>query len=303
MNDKKFPLVSIITVTRNLIDAGRKDFFRQCVESVRMQDYPSIEHLIIDGASTDGSISLFEEMKLNYISEPDTGIHNATNKGIRLAKGKYVAFLCSDDYYICKDALSMAVAALEANNGDFTYAPTVCVDENNKQAISNPHWETVLNTTPFCTESMLASKEMLLNLNGFDERYVVFADYDLMLRAIQAHYNPIKVNQAFVAFRTTGVSGSPDKKIQYERLNVIKERTGMSDKQSMRAFQYGFAPSRILTAFVNKNKTLPDADSLREYNRKRFIKYIRKQLLTVHLRRGKRCFRLFGITFYNEVKL
>ena len=42
MSDKKFPLVSIVTVTRNLIDAGRKDFFRQCVESVRMQDYPTV---------------------------------------------------------------------------------------------------------------------------------------------------------------------------------------------------------------------------------------------------------------------
>ena len=97
------PLVSIITVTRNLIDAGRKDFFRQCVESVRMQDYPNIEHLIIDGASTDGTVDLLKEMNVNYISEPDAGIYTAINKGISLSEGKYVAFLNSDDFYTRSD--------------------------------------------------------------------------------------------------------------------------------------------------------------------------------------------------------
>lgn len=297
------PLVSIITVTRNLIDAGRKEFFRQCVESVRMQDYPNIEHLIIDGASTDGTIELFQELNVNYISEPDKGIHNATNKGIRLAKGKYVAFLCSDDYYARKDALSLAVQALEQNNGSFTYAPVITLDEKGIQAISNHRWDEVLSVTPFCTESMFASRKMLLKLDGFDERYIIFADYDLMVRAIQFGYLPVKIDEPFVVFRTNGISSSPNPKIKQERLNVIKERFGLSEKQAQRAVSYGFAPFRNLKEFLSKNTSFPSPEELKVKNRKRFFKYIRKQLFDLRTRKGKRCFRLFGITFYQEEKL
>ncbi len=292
------PLVSIITITKNLIDAGRKDFIRQCVDSVRMQDYPNIEHLVIDGASTDGTVDLLKELGVNFISEPDTGIYNATNKGIKKAKGKYIAFLCSDDFYSRKDAVSTAILALEQTDSDFTYAPVIFIDENGTQKISHPHWEVALCSTPFCTESMFASKKMLDELNGFDERYVVFADYDLMMRAIQSLYRPIEIKQPFAAFRTNGISGNP--KFQPERLNIIKERFGMSNKQAMRAFTYGVAPFGIVKEFLKRNTTFPYPQELKTKNRKCFLKYLRKQLITLHLRKGKRLFRLFGIVLYDE---
>ena len=294
------PRVSIITATRNLIDAGRKDFFRQCVESVRMQDYPDIEHLIIDGASTDGTVALLQELGANFVSEPDTGVYNAFNKGIKKANGKYVAFLCSDDFYTRKDALSMVIQALERDDGDFTCAPVVLVEENGSQRISRPHWGIMLSATPFCTGSMFVSKKILNELNGFDERYAVFADYDFMIRAMQSLYRPIEIDRPFVAFRTNGISSNP--KIQHERLNIIKDRFGMSDKQAMRAFTYGFAPFGIVKEFLKRNTTFPNPKELKTENLKRFLKYIRKQLITLHLRKGKRFFRLFGITFYDEVK-
>ncbi len=127
------PLVTIVTITRNLIKEGRKDFFRQCVDSVKMQDYSHIEHVIVDGASDDGTLDLFNELGLEYISEPDTGIYNAFNKGVKRANGKYIAFLNSDDYYIIPNAVTLVVDALEKSNADFTYAPVSIVNERGEE--------------------------------------------------------------------------------------------------------------------------------------------------------------------------
>lgn len=99
----KQPLITIVTITYNLIKAGREQTFRQCVESVHNQTYKNIEHIIIDGASNDGSLDLIKEYEdkgwIKCYSEPDKGIFDAMNKGIRLAKGVYVNFLNTDDYF------------------------------------------------------------------------------------------------------------------------------------------------------------------------------------------------------------
>ena len=94
------PLVTVVTVCLNVIQTGRKEMFLQCVESVRRQTYPRIEHLIIDGASTDGTIPLLQSLNLSFFSEKDTGIYDAMNKGIARGKGEYVLFLNTDDFFI-----------------------------------------------------------------------------------------------------------------------------------------------------------------------------------------------------------
>ena len=125
------PLVTVITVCYNLLKNGRAGHFRQCLKSVSTQDYPAIEHLVIDGASQDGTVEQLEQYArqgwIRYISEPDTGIYDAMNKGIRLARGKYIAFLNSDDFWHRQDAVSASVAALEQKEAAFSYAPRTLV--------------------------------------------------------------------------------------------------------------------------------------------------------------------------------
>ena len=302
--NNELPLVSIITVTRNLIDAGRKDFFRQCIESVRMQDYPNIEHLIIDGASTDGSVALFEEMGLNYISEADSGIHNASNKGIRRAKGKYVAFLCSDDFYIRKNAVSASVAALEANNSDFSCASFDIVDNNGRKIKEiRPQWNGCFSSQPFGHPTMFSKKDMLENLNGFDESYRITGDFDLIMRALLHGYRSVEVNESIVAFRQGGASSSSEQ-LRKENVRVIETNCGISHKQAIRAAEHKFLPKKALLALLDKTTDFPDRQGRLKRNRKQYCKYLCKQLFTLRLRKkGKRCFRLLGITFYNEVKL
>ena len=94
---QKLPKVTVVTATYNLIKDGREKFFRQCVESIHNQTYKNIEHLVIDGASKDGTIDLIKEYAdkgwIKYVSEPDKGMCDAMNKGIKIATGEYVAIL------------------------------------------------------------------------------------------------------------------------------------------------------------------------------------------------------------------
>ncbi|MDR0753489.1 MAG: glycosyltransferase, partial [Holosporaceae bacterium] len=120
------PKVTIITAVYNLIASGREEFFRQCLKSVQNQTYPNIEHIVIDGASTDGTLELLEEYKrkkwITYYSEPDEGVYHAMNKGIQKSTGKYIHFLNSDDYFCNDVGLERSVELLENTGAAFLYS-------------------------------------------------------------------------------------------------------------------------------------------------------------------------------------
>lgn len=104
-------LVSIITISYN---TGR--FIEDNILSVKYQDYPHIEHIIIDGGSTDSTVAiLHKHNNLRWLSEPDEGITDAINKGISMASGDILAFQNSDDAYYARDAVRKAVDAMKAN--------------------------------------------------------------------------------------------------------------------------------------------------------------------------------------------
>ena len=112
--------ISVITATFNLIKNGREGFFRQMVESVQRQTWRNVEHLIVDGGSSDGTVQMLEELasagKIRYISELDKGIYDAMNKGIRMATGDVVGILNSDDFFTGKDVLAQVVRAFETDD-------------------------------------------------------------------------------------------------------------------------------------------------------------------------------------------
>jgi glycosyltransferase involved in cell wall biosynthesis len=122
------PLVSIVTPSYN---QGR--FIEETILSVKNQTYPRIEHIIIDGGSTDGTLDVLRKHSdsLRWISEPDKGQSDAVNKGFRMAKGEIIGWLNSDDVYFSKDVISYVVNKFqELKDADVIYGNSVYVDED-----------------------------------------------------------------------------------------------------------------------------------------------------------------------------
>ena len=117
--------VSIVTVILNIVKNGGEGFFKQAFESVHNQTYLNIEHIIIDGGSKDGTVELIQSLiptakkEIKFVSEPDSGIYNAMNKGINLATGDYIHFLNDTDYYEDIDVISEVMKVSVENQSDF----------------------------------------------------------------------------------------------------------------------------------------------------------------------------------------
>jgi glycosyltransferase involved in cell wall biosynthesis len=108
----ELPLVSIVTPSYN-----RARFIEETILSIRGQDYPHIEHIVVDGGSSDGTLEILKRYddRLRWISEPDEGMFDAINQGFRMAQGDILAWLNTDDTYVVPDAVSTAVRFLLDN--------------------------------------------------------------------------------------------------------------------------------------------------------------------------------------------
>jgi GT2 family glycosyltransferase len=181
--------ISIVTPTLN-----RANMIEKAIASVTGQGYPNVEHIILDGGSTDDTLDLLSHYPhLRVISEPDRGLYDAYNKGIRNASGDVVAFLNDDDFYEegifekVADAFGARVkpqivsgwssGAKETASG-YEYGEVVRERPSERLTLKNMNLdanETMLNARFF-------DKELLREVGNFDIRYPVAADWDLMIR-------------------------------------------------------------------------------------------------------------------------
>ena len=207
------PLVTIVTATYNLIKQGRKNWFIQNLESVRSQTYSNIEHIIIDGASTDGTLEILEEYQnkgwIKYYSEPDAGIYDAMNKGILKAKGKYVVCLNSDDFYCEKHAVEWLVMKAEETDADACYGNAYVVDPNSLKI--KRYWEGKTTIAPWrsawpCHQTFLIKTEVMKELGLYDLKYKFSADNNFLLRLWQHNKKFTEISAYIVSFREGGIS-------------------------------------------------------------------------------------------------
>ncbi|SVE45683.1 uncharacterized protein METZ01_LOCUS498537, partial [marine metagenome] len=120
------PLVSIITVVYN-----NTEFIRDAIESVLSQNYSKIEHIIIDGGSTDGTIDIINEYSDNisvFLSEPDEGIFDSLNKGIVRSHGEIIGILHSDDLFCDKYVISDVIKKMRDTETELCFSDLVIVD-------------------------------------------------------------------------------------------------------------------------------------------------------------------------------
>ena len=206
--------ISVITATWN--SAGT---LCDTMESVLCQTYPDIEHIIVDGGSTDETMRLIREYeprydgRLRYVSEPDKGIYDAMNKGIRMATGEVVGILNSDDFYTSPDTVETLVGELERNHVDAVYGDIHYVDDKdlNKcvryySSAGFRRWKMLLGFMP-AHPSFYCRKEVYERFGLFSTSYKVAADFENLLRLIYVGKISVKyIPKDCVTMRTGGAS-------------------------------------------------------------------------------------------------
>lgn len=186
--------ISLITVTLNA-----ENSIGRCIESVIAQNFDNVEYIIIDGGSADNTVKVINKYKDHidlFITEPDKGIYDAINKGIRNANGSIVGILNSDDFFAGNDILSSVASLFELQNSDIVYGNLDYVNREGdivrawrsggyKSGIFNWGWMPP-HPTFYC------KKNLYEHLGYYSLEYGTAADYELMIRFM--HLNQLKIS-------------------------------------------------------------------------------------------------------------
>lgn len=200
---------SIITATYN----SEKTLAR-AIESVMAQNYSDIEHIIIDGNSTDKTIDIIEEYekkysgKIKWISEPDDGIYDAINKGIDLSSGDIIGILGSDDWYEA-DIFGKIAAEFSKSNALKVVYGLVNIYSNNIQVeTSGKHHNNLKNST-LSHQSCFILKKIHEKYGKYNTSYKIAADYDFLLRiAGKEDVSFVNLNVPLANYSHGGVSSN-----------------------------------------------------------------------------------------------
>lgn len=202
--------ISVVTIALNSADT-----IADTLRSVAVQDWPDFEHIIVDGASTDGTLAVVAKNahdRLSVVSEPDHGLYDAMNKGLARASGEVIGFLNSDDFFCRPDALSLIAAAL-AWGSDSVSGQTVIVDREDVSRVRRVYgtrfyapWMLRFGHMP-SHPSFYLRRSVFDRLGGFDASYRIAGDFELMVRLFaRARTTMTMIPETLVAFRDGGIS-------------------------------------------------------------------------------------------------
>ena len=227
--------ITIITATFNSATT-----LCETMRSVLRQNYQNYEYLIVDGASKDHTLGIVREYeprfegKLRYISEPDKGIYDAMNKGIKMASGDVVGILNSDDFYTSDDVLQTVANAFDTQNdldavyGDIHFVKDGALDKCVRyysSALFKREWMR-LGFMP-AHPSFYCKKTCYEKFGFFDTSFKVAADFENLLRLIyKGKIKTIYIKKDFVTMRTGGASTAgfaSRKTIMKEHLRALKK--------------------------------------------------------------------------------
>lgn len=227
--------LTVVTVCRNA-----EGTIADALRSVAAQDFPDVEHIVIDGASTDQTCAVVRANSSRvsrFVSEPDRGIYDAMNKGIHWASGDFTCFLNADDLYASDGALSALASALrdrgtDAVHADLRYVARDDVTRTVRRWKGRP-FEPGLFARSWAPAhpTFLARTAVLRDAGGFDLRYRLAADFDLMLRLLEVRRIPSAyVPVDAVRMRTGGATGASTSSIIRQNLEILNslQRHGMA---------------------------------------------------------------------------
>lgn len=202
------PIISVITVCRN---AGLT--LPRTIQSIAVQTDRRFEYILVDGQSTDGTLKIVEaygEHIDTWVSEADSGIYDAMNKGARLAKGEYLAFLNADDRYF-PDTIETVIRHILETNADVYHGNMVkerIIQGKIYTREERPNPEMMPRGMGIFHPSSFVKASLYKEMNGFDLRYKLAADYNFFLRLWQSGASFQHIDQALSVFSLAGVSNT-----------------------------------------------------------------------------------------------
>jgi glycosyltransferase involved in cell wall biosynthesis len=222
----ELPLVTVVTPSLN-----QARFVEDAVRSVLAQDYSRIEHVVVDGGSTDGTLDILARYDhLRWISEPDAGQADALRKGLELARGQIFGWLNADDVYL-PSAVRTAVEALRLSGAGLVYGGYRVLHEGGESAFEIPahafDFDMLLNAKNLVPQpSAFFTREAYEAVSGVDPRYHYAMDYDLWVR-IARGFDVAVVDGILSGFRFQSESKSVTAADRfYPEMRTISRRNG-----------------------------------------------------------------------------
>lgn len=200
MTDSDVPLVSVVTPSLN-----QGAYIERAIASVLEQGYPNVEHIVVDGGSTDETLSILERHPtLAWVSEPDAGQAAAINKGFRMAHGTIFGWLNADDYYL-PGAISAAVEVFRTTDAAFVHGGWIQVDERGAairevQVVPFDFRLQLEHRNAVCQPGSFFRSDAFWAVGGIDESFEFAMDYELWLK-LGSRYGVRHVNRAQAAYR------------------------------------------------------------------------------------------------------
>jgi glycosyltransferase involved in cell wall biosynthesis len=222
------PKISIITVVFN-----SEKLIETTIESVLSQTYPNIEYVIIDGNSTDGTVSIikkYESQVAFFLSEPDRGLYDAMNKGLEHATGDYVCFLNSGDKLYSNITLEKAFGNLDYIP-DIVYGETMIVDPEGKElglrrlkAPENLSWKSFKDGMVVCHQSIYIKRNIA---EKYNLDYKISADYEWVLKALKKAQTIHNSGLILTRFLDGGMNKKNIRRGLTERLKIMIKHYGL----------------------------------------------------------------------------
>lgn len=205
--------ISVVTAVLNRVDT-----LPECLASVAAQSHPDVEHVLVDGGSTDGTVGLLEAAaarsdRVRFTSEPDRGLYDAINKGLRRCTGEVIGILGADDVYADGEVLADVARCFERTGCEGTYGDLVYVAADDPSRVRR-YWRAGHGSfrrgwmPPHPT--FFVRRSAYEALGGYDTSFRIAADYELMLRfALKGGVTLEYVPRVLVRMRLGGTSNRP----------------------------------------------------------------------------------------------
>jgi len=241
---------SIITVTYNCADSLEKTIL-----SVINQCDANFEYIIVDGQSTDGTLAVIEKYRsslTSWISEKDLGIYDAMNRGVSMARGRWVLFLNSADLFVYDTVLHDMQKKLEGQEADIAYGDILTLKSQHlvlKKAMppGNKH------RMYFCHQSAFTRTDILKQM-PFDIRYKMSADLHFFKRCYYLGYRFLHVSITVTNYDKTGISNTQREAGLLENIQVVQELDKGLQRYLFLVKLYFVVYRLRLSAFLKKNK-------------------------------------------------